>query len=150
MEALRAGRLDAVFTPFMPEGFYRPGSPFRHVLRDFRSAEIATFRRTGYVPGMHILALKPSLVASQRWLPGALTTLFDRSLAMWLDKRRKYAETTPWILQDIALMDATLGENWAASGVPRNTNMIGDFLTLAMDQGLIARRPTTDELFPAP
>lgn len=149
MDALAAGRLDAVFTPFMPEGFFRPDSPFRQVVEDFRRVEIDWFRRKGYVPGMHILALQAGLVEAQPWLPRALTRLFDLSLAMWLDKRRKYAETTPWILQDIAAMDATLGPDWAANGVAANATMVGDFLDLALAQGLIGRRPALDELFPA-
>lgn len=148
MQALEAGRLDAVFTPFMPEGFFRRGSPFRPVLEDFRSAEIGYFQRNGYVPGMHILALKREVAAAHPWLVAALTRLFDRSLAMWLAKRRKYAETTPWILQDIATMDLELGEDWAASGIKANAPMVADFLGHAETQGLLPRRPTLAEIFP--
>ncbi|MEH6772891.1 MAG: nitrate ABC transporter substrate-binding protein [Cereibacter changlensis] len=149
MQALEAGRLDAVFTPFMPEGFFRRDSPFRPVLEDFRSAEIGYFRRNGYVPGMHILALKREVATAHPWLAAALTRLFDRSLAMWLAKRRKYAETTPWILQDIATMDLELGEDWAASGIKANAPMVADFLGHAETQGLLPRRPTLAEIFPS-
>ncbi|WP_054006195.1 substrate-binding domain-containing protein [Cypionkella psychrotolerans] len=147
--ALLDGGLDAVFTPFMPSGFFRQDSPFRHVLPDFRSAEIAYFDRVGYVPGMHILGLKASFAAKHPWVGAALSDLFDQALAMWLEKRRKYAETTPWIIQDIAVMDAALGASWAASGVAANATMVGDFVRQAREQGLITRDLTLAEIFPA-
>lgn len=146
--ALLDGGLDAVFTPFMPTGFFRPDSPFRHVLPDFRSAEIAYFDRVGYVPGMHILGLKTSFATQNPWIATALSDLFDESLAIWLEKRRKYAETTPWIIQDIAMMDAALGANWASSGLSANAAMVSDFVLQSHEQALIGRDLTLAEIFP--
>ncbi|MDO9636975.1 MAG: nitrate ABC transporter substrate-binding protein [Pseudotabrizicola sp.] len=147
--ALLDGSLDAVFTPFMPTGFFRPDSAFRHVLSDFRSAEIAYFDRVGYVPGMHILGLKASFAMENPWIASALSDLFDGSLAMWLDKRRKYAETTPWIIQDIAMMDTALGAKWAASGLSANAGMISDFVRQSREQALIGCDLTLTEIFPS-
>ena len=147
--ALLDGGLDAVFTPFMPTGFFRPDSPFRHVLPDFRSAEIAYFDRVGYVPGMHILGLNTNFAMQSPWVAQVLSDLFDESLAMWLEKRRKYAETTPWIIQDIAMMDAALGANWAASGLSANAGMVSDFVRQSREQALIGRDLTLSEIFPS-
>ncbi len=58
VDLLAAGDLDAVMTPFMPPGFYDPNSPLRPLYPDTRSAEIDYFRRHGFVPGMHVLALR--------------------------------------------------------------------------------------------
>jgi 4,5-dihydroxyphthalate decarboxylase len=148
MEALMDGGLDALFTPFMPVGFFEPASPFRQLVTDFRTAEIGYYSRVGYVPGMHILGLKAAVAAAHPWLAAALSDLFDRSFAMWQEKRRKYAETTPWILQDIACAEAHLRPDWAASGLGVNARMIADFTAEASAQGLIARDLSAEEIFP--
>ncbi|MSE19375.1 nitrate ABC transporter substrate-binding protein, partial [Pantoea agglomerans] len=64
IEMLQAGELDAIFTPFMPEGFFLAGSGLRQLQTDFYQAERDYFNRVGYVPGIHILALKPALAAA--------------------------------------------------------------------------------------
>jgi 4,5-dihydroxyphthalate decarboxylase len=96
MELLKEGWLDAVFTPFMPEGFFKPGSGFRQLQPDFRQAELEYFNRVGYVPGMHILAIKSDVAAEHPWLADALSKIIDKSYNVWMDKRAKYADTTPW------------------------------------------------------
>lgn len=60
IELLKAGELDAVFTPFMPQGFFLPDSGLRQLQTDFRQAETNYFNRVGYVPGRHILAIRPA------------------------------------------------------------------------------------------
>ncbi len=50
MEMLRDGFLDAVFTPFMPDGFFGKEPGFRQLLDDFRGAERTYFDQVGYVP----------------------------------------------------------------------------------------------------
>jgi 4,5-dihydroxyphthalate decarboxylase len=70
---LLAGDLDAVMTPFMPPGFYGPGSPFRPLYADTRTAEVEYFGRHGFVPGIHLLALRSDVLrrepeAAQRLL----------------------------------------------------------------------------------
>ncbi|MBP6735997.1 MAG: hypothetical protein KA139_01065 [Rhodobacteraceae bacterium] len=101
-----------------------------------------------YVPGMHILGLKTSFATQNPWIATALSDLFDESLAIWLEKRRKYAETTPWIIQDIAMMDAALGANWASSGLSANAAMVSDFVLQSHEQALIGRDLTLAEIFP--
>ena len=51
MDLLESGELDAVFTPFMPDGFFGPSSNFRHLLPDYRAEELAYFRRGRLRPG---------------------------------------------------------------------------------------------------
>lgn len=148
IDALNSGMLDAVFTPFMPEGFFSAGSGLRQLQPDFRQAEIDYFRRTGYVPGMHLLAVKSTVAREYPWLPQALSEVIDESARVWQQKREKYADTTPWLLDEIRQTLQVLPANWNANGLAANERMITDFGRELFEQGITARCLTPAELFP--
>jgi 4,5-dihydroxyphthalate decarboxylase len=148
MELLQEGELDAVFTPFMPNGYFDRSSPFRQVLSDFRDDERRYFDDVGYVPGMHLLGLKATFVAEHPWVIAELSALVDESQRVWLNKRRKYAETTPWILDELLKTSIDLPVGWDASGLKPNHRMIVDFSRELHEQGILPRPLAPTELFP--
>jgi 4,5-dihydroxyphthalate decarboxylase len=148
MELLASGELDAVFTPFMPPGFFDADSGFRALLPDYRAAEVAYFADVGYVPGIHVLVLKPAVVAVHPTLPHVLSELIDESARIWLAKREKYADTTPWIIDEIVRCARDLPPDWNQNGYAINERMIADFAAELHVQGLTARHLEARELFP--
>lgn len=149
VDLLRAGELDAVFTPFMPDGFFEPGSGLRHLLPDYRAAELAYLRAVGYVPGMHLLGLKAPLAAEHPWLADELSELVDESQRVWRDKRRKYADTSPWIIEELERAARDLPPGWDRSGLEANAAMIAGFAEELHVQGILPRQLSPAELFPA-
>jgi 4,5-dihydroxyphthalate decarboxylase len=149
LDLLESGELDAVFTPFMPPGFYGRESKFRHLVTDLHGAELDYFNAVGYVPGIHVLGIKAAFAARYPWLPQALSDLLDESQHVWLEKRRKYAETTPWIIEELGRSGRDLPESWNASGLEPNRRMVADFLAEIRKQGLADTDLTPDTLFPA-
>ncbi|WP_342755060.1 nitrate ABC transporter substrate-binding protein [Pantoea sp. MBD-2R] len=149
IDLLKAGELDAIFTPFMPQGFFLPDSGLRQLQTDFRQAELAYFQRVGYIPGHHVLACKPELALAHPDVPQALSELIDRSARLWYEKREKYADTTPWLLDDLRRTAQDLPANWQANGLEANRKMIGDFATELFEQGIVSQRLTPEDLFPA-
>ncbi|MDR2310520.1 MAG: ABC transporter substrate-binding protein [Brucellaceae bacterium] len=148
MEALREGTLDAVFTPFMPDGYFGKDAGFRQVLPDFRSAELNYFNDVGYVPGMHLMGIKPEILAEHPWVAQELSDLLDESQRMWTAKRRKYAETTPWMIDELLKCAQDLPEDWNVSGIAANEAMINDFAEELHLQGILQRKLSVEELFP--
>ena len=148
VDLLKEGGLDAIFTPFMPEGFFDESSPFRQVLTDFRAAERQYFNEVGYVPGMHLIAIKAAVAAEYPWLAEELSGLIDESQRVWTAKRRKYADTTPWMFDEILKVSADLPPNWGESGFDANRAMIADFARELHEQGILQRALTPAELFP--
>lgn len=148
MELLREGWLDAVFTPFMPDGYFDSNSGFRQVLSDFRSAERAYFDDVGYVPGMHLIGIKADILEADPWIAEELSNLLDESQRVWTAKRRKYAETTPWMLDELLKSAQELPAGWNASGLKANSTMINDFADELFIQGILPRKLTLEELFP--
>jgi 4,5-dihydroxyphthalate decarboxylase len=149
LDLLESGELDAVFTPFMPAGFFEPGARFRHLLPDLHAAELAYFNEVGYVPGIHVLGIKAGFAAEHPWLPQALSDLIDESQRVWLEKRRKYADTTPWIIEELGRCGRDLPADWNASGLEANRRMIADFLAEIRNQNLADIVLSPDDLFPA-
>ncbi|MCZ4059017.1 ABC transporter substrate-binding protein [Pantoea sp. LMR881] len=149
IELLKAGELDAVFTPFMPDGFFLPSSGLRQLQPDFYQAERDYFNRVGYVPGIHILAMKPALAEQHPWLPQALSEIIDRSYRLWMQKREKYADTTPWLLDDLRRTAQELPANWNENGFAVNKKMIADFANELFQQGLTKTLLTPEAIFPA-
>lgn len=148
VDLLRDGGLDAVFTPFMPKGFFDPASPFRQVLEDFRAAETAYFREVGYIPGMHLIGFKAEVVRDHPWMMDELSVLIDESQRLWLEKREKYADTTPWMFDELRRCARDLPSSWSASGFAANEIMIADFATELHEQKILPRLLTPAELFP--
>lgn len=148
MDALREGGLDAIFTPFMPDGYFGKSAGFRQVLSDFRSEELRYFNDVGYVPGMHLIGIKPEILAQHPWVAQELSDLLDESQRMWTAKRRKYAETTPWMIDELLKCAQDLPEDWNASGIAANEAMINDFAQELHLQGILHRKLSVEELFP--
>jgi 4,5-dihydroxyphthalate decarboxylase len=148
MELLQAGELDAVFTPFMPPGFFAPTSEFRQLVPDFRQAELDYFNDVGYVPGIHLLGIKLTVVRAHPWLPQALGELLDESSRIWLERRAKYADTTPWIIDEIRQVARDLPDGWDLNGYAANERMIADFGSELHAQGLTERQLGPADLFP--
>ena len=148
MDMLQAGTLDAVFTPFMPPGFFAPDSPFRPFLPDVQQAEAQYFKQVGYVPGIHLLGVKPALAQAHPWLPQALSQALDQSARLWMEKREKYADTTPWLIDEIARVARDLPPDWDANGFAANQAMLAAFCEELHAQALTDRLLTPRDLFP--
>ncbi|GGB06994.1 hypothetical protein GCM10011491_38910 [Brucella endophytica] len=148
MDMLREGFLDAVFTPFMPDGYFGKESGFRQVLEDFREAELSYFNAVGYVPGMHLIGIKPHILRDHPWVADELSALIDESQRVWTAKRRKYSDTTPWIIDELLKVARDMPDNWNESGLPANEKMIDDFAEELHVQGILPRKLSIRELFP--
>jgi 4,5-dihydroxyphthalate decarboxylase len=147
MTLLGEGWLDAVFTPFMPVGFFEPEPRFRQVDRNFRLSEKAYFKDVGYVPGIHLVTVKSSLVAQYPWLPQELSDLIDASRRMWRAKRERHADATPWLVEELIRSSQDLPQTWDESGLASNSKMINDFTNELYEQGITSYRLQQSDLF---
>lgn len=148
VDMLKAGDLDAIFTPFMPNGFFGHGAGMRQVLRDFRTAETAYYAAVGYVPAHHIIGIKAEVARKNPWILEELTRLIDESQVIWTNKRRKYADTSPFVLDELIFAARALKPDWNDGGLARNHRMISDFAEEMHVQGILPRRLTVEDMFP--
>jgi 4,5-dihydroxyphthalate decarboxylase len=89
------------------------------------------------------------LAAREPWLAQALSDLLDESQRLWLEKRRRYADTTPWLIDELVRSGHDLPENWNESGLAANRAMIAAFIEQLRIQNLAETDLTPETLFPA-
>ncbi|MGH3502610.1 MAG: hypothetical protein ACRDQA_17225 [Nocardioidaceae bacterium] len=138
LELLGTRSLDAIMSPFTPAEL--PSSGFRHLLPDLAASERKYFDEVGYVPGIHVIALRQELASTYPWLPAALLEVLEESKHVWLAERRRYADTTPWQLQDILRTEEVFGADWMPYGLGPNEPMVADFCQELHEQGISPQR----------
>jgi 4,5-dihydroxyphthalate decarboxylase len=148
VDMLQRGALDAVMTPFMPPGFSAAGSPLRTLYRNNRETEAQYYERTGYVPGIHLLAVQSRVLEEQPEAAQLLVDLFEDSRVLSDQRRAKLLDITPWQNEAYTETQRTFGSDWMASGWTRNFAMISDLQTEMVAQGLIQEPVPSDILFP--
>ncbi|MEU6749628.1 hypothetical protein ABZ914_25725 [Spirillospora sp. NPDC046719] len=147
VDGLADGTFDAVFTPFMPPEMFTGHSRFRHLYEDHRRAEKEYFARTGFVPGIHILALKREVVDEHPWLPEVLQDAFEESKRVWLQRRRLLTDTTPWLLDELETQARLFGDDWMPYGAGANAAMVAAFCEELYEQGIAPRPIKAEEVF---
>jgi 4,5-dihydroxyphthalate decarboxylase len=145
---LAAGDLDAVMTPFMPPGFYDPASSLRPLYPDTRTAEVDYFRRHGFVPGIHVLALRSDVLRRRPEAAQRIVDLFEAAKRVSRMRRDKLMDITPWHNEDIALATRVIGRDWMPFGFAGDRDMVRAFQHELVAQGLLTRPVPEGELFP--
>ncbi len=143
---LDSGQLDAVLTPFMPPGFYAPDAPWRSLYADIRGAETAYADRWGFVPAHHVLSFPRAGFDPE--VARAVGEVLLASRAEWLRKRRKYADTSMWLGQDLHEEAVRLPAGWDAPGLAAQRAMVERFTAIQHEQGITTRAATVREMFP--
>lgn len=148
VDMLERGALDAVMTPFMPAGFYETDAPFRTLYRDPRQAEADYFATTGFIPGIHVLAVQSSLLDTAPEQAAQLMDLFESAKEISAARRGKLLDITPWQNEAIASTIRIFGTDWMPYGLDANRIMIAAFQTELVAQGLMSEAMDVDYLFP--
>ena len=138
VDLLLAGEIDVLVAAFMPAGFFTPKSPIVPMIPDYRAAETAYYRKHGYVPAHHIIKLHREVVERDPWIVKSLMTAFTASKRLWVERRRHLADTTPFLLAELAETAAIFGDDWQPYGLEPNLKMLTDFCQDQFRQKLVA------------
>lgn len=147
--ALQRGELDAIMTPFMPPGFYTDGT-LRTLQRDSQAAERDYFQQRGYIPGMHLITVRTTLLQEQPELAQALIDAFQAAKVANAQVRNKLQDSFPWHDRELARTIETFGTDWLPYGWPGDRPMVHDFQQALVAQGLLPAPVPDHELFPYP
>ena len=147
---LRAGEIDAIISPRPPASLNDETAPVGRLFHDLRAAETDYYRRSGFFPIMHCLAVRRDIADAMPTLPVALATAFAGAKALSLEELsliNVMRVSLPWIAQEyrdtMALMD---GNPWPY-GFARNRAELDAMTRYAASDGLAARKIEPEELF---
>ena len=141
--------IDAIFMPHPPHSVMKGHVKTRRLFRDTQAEEARYFRKYGYWPIMHIMAMSTELAAREPALPGAIMNMFAQAHEIsdeyfsdpnWsrLPGGRHYYEQS----------QADYGDPWV-NGFKANKGNLETFIRYSHDQGLIGELYAPERLFVA-
>lgn len=142
------GEIQAYMVPRMPRPFVQGALQVARLFQDPRSEELAYYRRNGFYPIMHVLALKPEVVDAHPAVAMRLFDAFERAKEMafhyYDDPNWSHLAWAAHLLKEER---AAMGVEAWANGLARNRTNLERFIQYELEQGLIDRRLEVEELF---
>ncbi len=137
VDLILSGDLDVMVAAFMPSGFFSPDSPIVPMM-DYTSAEKSYYREHGYIPAHHLIKIRREVFERDPWIGTSLMKAFTEAKMLSQERRRKYADTTPWLLAELSETAAMFGEDWQPYGLEPNLKMLTDFCQDQVRQQLVS------------
>jgi 4,5-dihydroxyphthalate decarboxylase len=147
---LADGEIDALHTARTPSTFYSRPDDVKRLFPNFVDVEKDYFRRTGFFPIMHVVAIRRSVYEANRWIAQSLFKAFSQAQALTYDNLAVTSAMTtmlPWQVAAVEEARAELGDDWWPYGFAKNRAVLDTFLRYHHEQGLSARRLQPEELF---
>jgi 4,5-dihydroxyphthalate decarboxylase len=149
-ELLETREIDAFFIPHPPHSVMSGKRKARRLFKDTRAEELRYFRKTGYFPIMHVLAIRQDLADQEPSLPNALMDMYAQAKEI----SASYYEDPNWsrlawgrhYFEDER---QALGADPWPIGLKANYKNIERFIEYSHDQGLISERYAPERLFAA-
>lgn len=145
---LEKGEIQALMVPHPPEEALRGGGPIRRLFVDPKAEEAKYFRKNGYFPIMHVVAFKDEVLNKNPWLAKSVTAAFDKAKVAC----REYYDDPNWsrFVWGRHLFEeerAAFGDDPWPHGIAKNRANLERFVGYSLDQGLMEKRLTVEELF---
>jgi 4,5-dihydroxyphthalate decarboxylase len=148
-DLLERGEIDFLLSASPPVAFQRGSPKIARLFPNYRELEIDYYRRTKIYPIMHLVVIRRDLYEQHPWIALSLYKAFcaakDRALRA-LSHAGAPRASFAWLHSLIKEEQAVIGKDWFPYGV-QNPAAIEALLQYMMEQGLIERRPTLEELF---
>jgi 4,5-dihydroxyphthalate decarboxylase len=158
---MAAGEIHAGFTanagigregPPQPgwEAQARPQSAaYAELWPDGRALGVEWYRRTGIYPFHGVIVVKDAVLAAHPWIAKAVYDAFDEAKAHWLSRLRPGGADTADDRKYRELI-AVIGDDPLPYGIKPNLPSIEALITYAVQQKLMPRRLSVEELFVDP
>ena len=145
---LESGEIDALMVPHPPEEALRGSGPIRRLFADPKAEEASYFRKNGFFPIMHVVAFKDEVLNKNPWLAKSVTGAFDQAKAACLE----YYDDPNWsrFVWGRHLFEeerAAFGDDPWPHGIAKNRANLERFVGYSLDQGLMEKRLTVEQLF---
>jgi 4,5-dihydroxyphthalate decarboxylase len=139
IEMVESGAIDAALEPYSSLG---KNPRLRRMLKDHRGEEAAYFRRTQVIPVIHTLVLQERVVENHPWVVASLLTAFRKARTL----EEKYA-TDDEKAEARWLKDSIGYDPYGYTFDDSTRKSLDALIRCQMQQGLLDRAPTLDELF---
>jgi len=152
-DLLASGELDAVIGPNVPKCFRENHSKVQRLFPDHVAEEKAFYKKTGFLPMMHLIAVRKTFVEKYPWLAPNVYNAFVKAKHMVMDEYDGIAAysanmlSLPFFADDLAATKELFGKDYWPYGVEDNRKEIETLARYSEEQFLAKRRVTVEELF---
>ena len=145
---LEKGEIDALMMPHPPKEALRGGGAIRRLFADPKAEETKYFKRNGYFPIMHVVAFKDEVLGKNPWLAKSVSAAFDKAK----DACMQYYDDPNWsrFVWGRHLFEeerAAFGDDPWPHGLEMNRANLESFIGDSVDQGLMEKKLSVEELF---
>jgi len=148
-DLLVQGEIDAVLHSDLILPWLQGDPRVARLFPDYKREERAYFRKTGVFPIMHVMGIRPEIVARYPWVPINLFHAFNESKAIAM-RRMENPRIVPlaWYRDAWEEQEQILGRDpWQYGLTDGNRASLDALLAYSHGHGLISRRIPVDELF---
>ena len=147
-ELLRDDDVQAIFVPHPPRQVLEDTENYRRLFSNSREEDVRYFRKNGYFPIMHVVAVRDTTLMKIPDLPKVLTRAFGEAKEVC---RERYDDPNwsylAWGRLELEEQNRILGREAWADGVGRNEKNLNRFIEYSLDQGLVSERMGVEDLF---
>ncbi len=148
---LASGEVDAVMSARVPNSFLEGRPNIVRLFPDFQGEELASYKRTGIYPIMHLIAMRRAVFEQHPWIAMNLYKAFEEAKRRSIARMRDITVSHypyPWLVTVAAQAEEAFGPDLFPYGLAANRPTLEAFCRYAHEQGVTHRRVTPDELFP--
>lgn len=146
---LADGEIDAMYTPRAPESLRTHDSVAR-LFKDTRAEEERYYASTGIFPIMHVVVIHERVYDQNPWIARELVKAFTKAKQAAYDDLTATAASRlslPFAREEYERTVAMMGTDYWAYGVEPNRRVLETFARYAVDQHLVSKHFTPEELF---
>jgi 4,5-dihydroxyphthalate decarboxylase len=145
---LHEGAIDALFVPHPPKEALEGLEGVCRLFSDSKKMEIEYYRKNGFYPIMHVVAFKEDILKKHPWAARSIMDAFDKAKHV----TRAFYDDPNWsrLAWGRHLFEEErrlFGNDPWANGVKRNRANLERFISYSLDQGLMERPLSIEELF---
>jgi 4,5-dihydroxyphthalate decarboxylase len=147
---LAAGKLDAIFSIYIPAMFQNGAPAIARLFPNFREVEQEYYRRTHIFPIMHTVVIREEVHSEHPWVARRLYKAFCGAKDMavrGLYDTDALRLALPWLIDHLEEARRELGNDFWAYGLEANRPALTALGQYVYEQGLAPRSVEPDELF---
>jgi 4,5-dihydroxyphthalate decarboxylase len=149
-QMLLDGKLDALFSIYLPEIFLQGSPCIKRLFPDFKTVEQDYYRRTGIFPIMHTIVIREDIYQSHPWVASCIYKAFceakNLATGSFYDTDALHL-TLPWLIDYVEENWRVFGKDYWPYGLASNRAAIDAAGRYVFEQGLAPRAVTADEMF---
>ncbi|AMN45235.1 4,5-dihydroxyphthalate decarboxylase [Rhodoplanes sp. Z2-YC6860] len=149
---LISGEIDAALAAHAPKCFEDGHPDIVRLFPDYLDIEMKYVKETGIYPIMHTIAFKRDVIERNPWMAVNLFRAFEEARRRSVERVLSGTSSVlplPWAYEFMKRMQDVVGPDLMPNGVEQNRTTLEAFLQYAFEQGVLHRKLTPEELFPA-